>query len=204
MQSATRSRPQPKRIILTGWAVIVGGALMAGSLLYVMAFRALDAEVLKPVPSISIESRKLRFEERPDGTLAIYDAAAGAAAAAFHVIAPEKSGFIRGTMRALHHGRRINRASDTTPFELIRWADGRLSLTDTADGREIALEAFGPTNAAEFSKLLALGRSPKTDAGRSPKTDAGRSPQEDYGQSPQKQTAGNNIPAAFGNVGAKP
>jgi putative photosynthetic complex assembly protein len=42
------------------------------------------------------------------------------------------------------------------PFELIAQADGRLTLHDPATGKRVELESFGPTNAANFSRLLAL------------------------------------------------
>jgi hypothetical protein len=40
------------------------------------------------------------------------------------------------------------------PFELIYRADGRLTLSDTATGRMVDLESFGPTNAGSFYRLL--------------------------------------------------
>lgn len=40
-------------------------------------------------------------------------------------------------------------------FSLTEWRDGELSLTDTATGRTIELNAFGSTNRASFAALLA-------------------------------------------------
>ena len=39
---------------------------------------------------------------------------------------------------------------------LIGRADGRLTLADPATGARIDLEAFGPTNAGVFARLLTL------------------------------------------------
>lgn len=62
--------------------------------------------------------------------------------------------FIRGVLRGLARERRQHGLGRDAPFRLAQWADGRLSLEDTATGRIIALESFGPTNAAEFRRLL--------------------------------------------------
>lgn len=143
--------PRAGRTILTGWAVLVMGLLTVTSVVLVMTARATNFGVMRVEPSQAIEVRAVRFEERSDSTIAVYDAGA---TQPFHLIAPDQSGFIRGTMKALQHFRRVNRADPSTPFELVRWADGRFSLRDTADGREIALEAFGPSNAADFRRVL--------------------------------------------------
>jgi len=62
--------------------------------------------------------------------------------------------FIRGVLRGLARERRQHGLGREAPFRLAEWADGRLTLEDTATGRIIALESFGPTNAAEFRRLL--------------------------------------------------
>jgi len=62
--------------------------------------------------------------------------------------------FIRGVLRGLARERRQHGLGREVPFRLAAWANGRLSLEDTATGRIIALESFGPTNAAEFRRLL--------------------------------------------------
>ena len=154
-------RSQANKTILTGWAVVIGGALIVGSLVLVLTARATGYGVLRHETSVQVETRAIRFEDRADGSLAIYDAGA---TEPFETIEADKPGFIRGTMRALRHGRRVNKAAEGTPFELVRWADGRFSLRDPADGREIALEAFGHTNAGEFRRLMTLARAPERQA----------------------------------------
>jgi putative photosynthetic complex assembly protein len=142
-----------KTDVLTSRAIVPMLALMVISLTLVMLARATNFGVLRHAPSVAVETRAILFEDREDGSLAIYDAGASRP---FEVIPKDGSGFVHGTMRALKHGRRVNQASPSTPFELVRWADGRFSLRDTKDGREIALEAFGPTNAAAFRRILEL------------------------------------------------
>jgi putative photosynthetic complex assembly protein len=41
-----------------------------------------------------------------------------------------------------------------TPFVLTHWSDGTLSLADSAIGRRVNLDAFGPTNAQAFAQLF--------------------------------------------------
>jgi putative photosynthetic complex assembly protein len=41
------------------------------------------------------------------------------------------------------------------PFRIARYPDGRLVLEDLATDRVIDLQAFGPTNAGAFARLLA-------------------------------------------------
>jgi putative photosynthetic complex assembly protein len=97
------------------------------------------------------EQRLLRFEDRADGYVVVRDASSGAQVAA---IGSEGSGFVRGVMRGLARERHLNREGQAAPFLLASWPDGALSLTDTATGRVIELESFGPTNKAAFAHFL--------------------------------------------------
>jgi putative photosynthetic complex assembly protein len=100
-----------------------------------------------------VESRALRFEDRQDGSILVYDAESKEP---FEVIAPQTNGFLRGTLRGLARGRKLSGIGSHPPFELTRWADGRLSLRDPTTARDISLEPFGPTNIAVFKRLLTL------------------------------------------------
>ena len=57
-------------------------------------------------------------------------------------------------MRGLARERRREGAGDATPFVLTAWSDGRISLDDSATGRTVPLEAFGPTNEGAFAQLF--------------------------------------------------
>ena len=65
-----------------------------------------------------------------------------------------EAGFVRGTLRGLAQERKRRGLDSGPPFELIYRADGRLTLSDTATGRLVDLESFGPTNASTFFKLF--------------------------------------------------
>lgn len=104
----------------------------------------------------AIASRDIRFDDRRDGAVLISDAQDGSSIA---VIAAETEGggFIRGVMRGLARERRMHGIGAEPHFVLTSWADGSLSLTDTATGRMIELGAFGEDNRRIFASLLPAG-----------------------------------------------
>ena len=94
---------------------------------------------------------QLRFEDRADGAVTIRDAADGAE---LYTVDPGVGGFIRGTMRGMARERHREDIGAEPPFTLTRWTDGTVSLQDQATGRNIDLDAFGPTNAEAFARLF--------------------------------------------------
>lgn len=95
-------------------------------------------------------SRVLRFEDRPDGAIAVIDARNGRLVTEFR----GEQGFVRGSLRALTRERRAREMGPDIPFELMAHPDGRLTLLDMATGQRVDLASFGPTNAASFAALL--------------------------------------------------
>ena len=93
---------------------------------------------------------QLRFEDRSDGSIAVIDYKTGKQ---IDVVQGE-AGFVRGTLRGLAQERKRRGLDSGPPFELIYRADGRLTLSDTATGRLVDLESFGPTNASTFFRLF--------------------------------------------------
>ncbi len=104
--------------------------------------RAPDAEVTT--------QRALRFEDRPDGSVVVIDAASGRV---FDTVSGQ-AGFVRGTLRGLARERKRVGLGSEQPFLLLGRADGRLTLHDPATGRLIDLDAFGPLNASAFARML--------------------------------------------------
>lgn len=131
-------------------------ALVLVTLASVAAVRWSGIGISEP-DAAAIASRALRFDDRPDGSLEIFDAASGKLV---HTVRGE-AGFIRGTLRGLARERRRAGIGAAPPFELVARADGRLTLVDPSTGRRVDLESFGPTNATEFARLLGeASRSP--------------------------------------------
>lgn len=94
--------------------------------------------------------RMLRFVDQPDGSIQVIDEVTGADVHNFK----GEQGFVRGTLRALVRGRRLQGMGADQPFELIAHDAGRLSLRDPATGTTIALESFGSTNIGVFARLM--------------------------------------------------
>ena len=97
-----------------------------------------------------VAERMLRFAD-VKGAVQVTDAGTGTIVANF---GQEGSGFIRGVMRGLARERRMHGLGAEAPFQLTRFADGQLSLTDLATGRVIELNGFGSTNVGTFAQLL--------------------------------------------------
>lgn len=99
---------------------------------------------------------ELRFEDRPDGTLAVLD---GPTQRELKLLPPGSNNFVRGVLRGMFRGRKAESLGRDAQFRLAREADGRLTLEDAQLGRRIELSSFGPDNVAAFAALLAAGSS---------------------------------------------
>lgn len=112
--------------------------------------RSAEAQRVEAGVPVTAE-RELRFFDRADGALIVEDAASGAT----QILAPgENHGFVRGVLRGLARDRKRRGVGQTPPFRLALWANGRLSLTDSATGLTIELDSFGADNRAAFAQLL--------------------------------------------------
>ncbi len=127
------------------------GALLAVVVLSVAAVRLTGADQVHAPDAPAQTVREFRFEDRPDGSIAILDAGSRKLV---DTVAPETNGFLRGTMRGLARERKRQGIGAQIPFQLIGRADGRLTLLDPATGRSVDLGSFGPTNAAAFARLM--------------------------------------------------
>jgi putative photosynthetic complex assembly protein len=130
---------------LAGAALLVLFALAAVSLVRLTGVGASHTP-----DAAAIMERDFRFEDRPDGSIAVLDAHDG------HVveIVTGANGFLRGTLRSLTRERKRQGVGPEPSFRLIARADGRLTLEDPATGRRVDLESFGPTNAGVFAQML--------------------------------------------------
>jgi putative photosynthetic complex assembly protein len=133
-------------------------ALMAFTFLASGAARLTDVGTVHMPPAQAVETLALRFVDQADGGVAIEDARDGSLV---HTVAPGTNGFIRATMRGLTRERIRAGIGEGPPFRLTRWSDGTVSLEDSTIGRQIGLDAFGPTNAEAFAQLFASRRNTK-------------------------------------------
>ena len=131
----------------------IGKMLIAEVIIIVLLLVFINSRDLSTVrePDASpVKVLQLRFEDRPDGSIAVIDYKSGKQIDAVQ----GEAGFVRGTLRGLAQERKRRGLDSGPPFELIYRADGRLTLSDTATGRLVDLESFGPTNASTFFKLF--------------------------------------------------
>ena len=135
----------PRRAVLAAFAVL--GITLAG----VASVRWSGTEIREP-DARTVARRELRFADRPDGGIAVIDAATGATLDVVH----GEQGFLRGTLRGLVRERKRRALTTTEPFALLARADGRLTLADPQTGERIELESFGPSNVAVYARWLEL------------------------------------------------
>jgi putative photosynthetic complex assembly protein len=130
---------------LFGAAGLIMIALLSAGLSHIVGTKSM-------VPTSSpVAVRDLRFEDRADGGVDVYDSNGLSPA---DTVLPGSNAFLRATLRGLAQQRKREGDNDAVPFRLTAWADGRLTLDDKDTGRHIELEAFGPTNAAAFARFL--------------------------------------------------
>lgn len=133
----------------TPWPIWVLGGLLAVAIAgAAWQIRLGGGPVAQETASVQWQ-RSLRFEDRPNGDIAVIDANSQREVARFQ----GEQGFLRGSLRALARERQRQGFGAQVPFELSGHVDGRLTLRDPSTGQRIALESFGPTNSAVFAQL---------------------------------------------------
>jgi len=134
------------------WVLLCAGGVVALSLISVGLVRITgNGPDQKPAPGTM--ERALRFEDRPDGSIAVIDGRTGELVRSFQ----GEQGFLRGTLRALARERKSRGLGSEQPFQLIARTDGGLTLFDPMTQQRVDLESFGPTNAGAFAPLLTAG-----------------------------------------------
>ena len=131
----------------------IGKMLIADVIIIVLLLvfiNSRDLSAIREPDASPVKVLQLRFEDRPDGSIAVIDYKTGKQIDAVQ----GEAGFVRGTLRGLAQERKRRGLDSGPPFELIYRTDGRLTLSDTATGRLVDLESFGPTNAGTFFRLF--------------------------------------------------
>lgn len=131
------------------WALLAIAIMLAAIIAGVAMVRQSGAPIREP-DAATVAMRELRFEDRPDGSVAVIDHRSNRQIDAI----TGEAGFARGTLRGFARDRRAREIGPGQPLQLMGRADGRLTLFDPATGRIVDLESFGPTNAAVFARFL--------------------------------------------------
>lgn len=145
-----KSRP-----FISGHAPYLLAGIVAIALLAVAFARWVGTEVTVRQGAVIVASCELRFEDGPAGSVLVYSARDGILLETFESGA---GSFVRGVLRSMTRERRSLQTTSEKPFRLARHADGALTIRDQATGRLIVLNAFGPTNAGVFARLLDASR----------------------------------------------
>lgn len=129
--------------------VLAAGAMIGTTIAIVAAVRLSGVSIHEPDAPV-LASRTLQFADRADGGVEVTDANT-------HRVVETvtgQAGFIRGTLRGLARERHRAGIGPEVPFELVAHTDGRLTLIDPSTARRVDLESFGPTNLAQFARLI--------------------------------------------------
>ncbi len=131
------------------WVLLCVGGILAFTLIAVGLVR-ITGNGPDQLASAVVTERSLRFEDAPDGGVAVTDASTGQLVTMLR----GEQGFVRGSLRALTRERFSRGIGAQPPFQLIARTDNRLTLFDPSTGQRIDLESFGPANAGVFARLL--------------------------------------------------
>lgn len=142
--SALLSDPESLRLPL-----MAAGLLVVLSVVGVAAVRWSGVAISTPDAPV-VSARVLQFADRADGGIDVTDVASGRLVETV----TGQAGFVRGTLRGLARERRRSGVGPAEPFALLAHSDGRLTLVDPSTSRRVDLESFGPTNEAEFVRML--------------------------------------------------
>lgn len=131
--------------------LIAAGTLIAFVLFVTVYGRTSDVGAVHMPAATPYQTVRLHFVDQQDGGIVISSATDGAVLAK---IAPGTNGFLRTLMRGFVHARNRGGIGAETPFNLTRWSNGTISLTDETTGRRVDLDAFGATQAEVFANIF--------------------------------------------------
>ncbi|MCW2273069.1 putative photosynthetic complex assembly protein [Rhodoblastus acidophilus] len=131
--------------------LIAAGALIAFALSATYYARTSDVGTVHMPAAQPLQTMLLHFVDQDDGGIVITNASDGAVLVK---IAPGANGFVRSMMRGFARARNRSGLGAETPFNLTRWSNGTMSLTDETTGRRIDLDAFGPNQAEFFAGIF--------------------------------------------------
>ena len=128
---------------------ITWGLVALGLILVVVSWMSLHHERDAAPTDVQV-SRSLLFRDMPGGDILITDAKTGEQVARVQ----GEQGFIRGILRALNRSRKLHGLGPDGTFDLTRFDDGRLVISDRGTGEHLDLGSFGPTNIASFAPFI--------------------------------------------------
>ena len=133
------------------WILLFSAFMIAFSLLSVGLIR-ITGNGPDQLAQRVVQERALVFLDTADGAVWVQDGDSGATLTHLY----GEQGFVRGALRALSRERLARGLGPEAPFRLQAKADGALTLLDPSTQKRIDLEAFGPSNVAQFAQFLSM------------------------------------------------
>lgn len=99
----------------------------------------------------------IQFVRQDNGQIDVTDAQTGAG---ITTLQPQNDGLIRGALRNFARMRTLSSLPLDAPFQLTRWSDGHITLSDELTGERVPLDAFGPIGEGATRDLLTLAAQP--------------------------------------------
>lgn len=145
--SRKQARPGFPRLPLYSAFALIAFAVAAIVFGQKTGIGAVRVENGRPLDVIDLVIR----QEADGGHVTVHEAGSGRVLADY---APGEGGFVSGSVRGFARMRLTAQAPADAPYRLIRWENGAVSLSDTATGQRVYLNAFGPDNVAAFAQFL--------------------------------------------------
>jgi putative photosynthetic complex assembly protein len=133
------------------WILLSAAALLIFSASAILFGQSTGMGLVQSEIGRPVAVRDVTIMRAPGDVVVVTDVASGGVIAAYPA---DTGGFVRGSLRAFERMREVAAAPQDAPYRIIKWDTGRVSLSDTATGQRIYLEAFGRDNAAAFAALL--------------------------------------------------
>jgi len=113
----------------------------------------------------AVQTRALRFVDQHDGVsvygghVRVFDAETGAELPQLR----ERDGFVRAILNSLTYERTKRDINAAPVFDLVRWSDRKITISDRATGARINIGDFGPGNKAVWLRFFqqAAAQKPK-------------------------------------------
>ncbi|MAW88455.1 MAG: phosphonoacetaldehyde hydrolase [Phyllobacteriaceae bacterium] len=144
-RAGRKANPFPRRVLIGAMA------LLAFSAAAIVFGQVTGIGTVRQNPGAPVAMRDIVLARMPDGGVSVTDAVTGAGIARY---GQNEGGFVNGSLRGFERMRAVAKTPLETPYRLIKWQAGMVSLSDTATGERIYLDPFGKDNAAAFEALL--------------------------------------------------
>jgi putative photosynthetic complex assembly protein len=142
----------PRGALIGAFAILLFTMAMAGAVRFGLIPQSANPTASRAAEHVAAaQTRELRFADRADGAVVVSDATTGETV---KVIEFGQGGFLRATMRRMAKARVAAGIGAEPPFNLTRWENGALSLSDPETGRDAEIFGFGADHTKTFADML--------------------------------------------------